>query len=137
MTQPIPPQPSLPPQPQPISPQAQPDVDPRRPQFARLALPVATTESLPGAEVAAVLGVVIGISTRPRDMAHHPEMAYINTRARQEALAAMVTQAQEIGADAVLAVRFEGDKISDTVSELTAYGTAVVLRRLAPPQQFA
>ena len=60
-------------------------------------------------------------------MAHHPEMAFINTSARQDAVGAMVQQAIEAGADAVVGVRFDSGKISDSVSELTAYGTAVRL----------
>ncbi len=91
-------------------------------------IPVATTEFLPGREVTGVVGVVIGIATRPRDMAHNPEMAFVNTAARQDAVGAMVQQALEAGADAVVGVRFDGGKISETVTELTAYGTAVTLR---------
>ena len=107
----------------PISPMAQPDVEPRRPEFLRYSLPVTTADTLPG--VGEVIGIVIGVTTRPRDLAHHPEMLYINTRARQDALGAMVMQAQQAGADAVVGVRFDSDKISDSVSEITAYGTAV------------
>ncbi|MCG6568786.1 YbjQ family protein, partial [Tessaracoccus sp. ZS01] len=80
-------------------------------------------------EIVASLGIVIGIATRPRDLAHNPEMAFINTSARQDAIGALVQQAQEAGADAVVGVRFDGGKISDTVSELAAYGTAVRLRQ--------
>lgn len=116
-----------PPQAAPISPQPQRDVDPRRPTFVSYALPVSTTETLPGRQIVAVVGVVLGVSTRPRDMSHHPEMAYINTAARQDAIGAMVAQAQEAGAHAVVGLRFGGGKISDAVTELTAYGTAVLL----------
>lgn len=122
------PQPVPPAQPEPISPQPQRDLDPRRPSFTRFPLPVSTTDTLPGREIAATIGIVVGISTRPRDMAHNPEMAYFNASARQDAIAAMVTQALEAGADAVVGVRFDGGKISATVTELTAYGTAVTLR---------
>ena len=116
------------PVPEPISPLPQRDVDPRRPSFVSFALPVSTTDALPGSEIDAVIGVVLGIATRPRDMAHNPEMGYVNTAARQDAIGAMVQQAQEAGAHAVVGVRFDGGKISETVTELTAYGTAVTLR---------
>lgn len=115
--------------PEPISPVAQRDTDPRRPRFVTYDLPLSTTDSLPGREIAASLGIVIGIATRPRDLAHNPEMAFINTSARQDAIGALVQQAQEAGADAVVGVHFDGGKISDTVSELAAYGTAVRLRQ--------
>lgn len=67
--------------------------------------------------------------TRPRDMAHSPEMSYLITEARQDAVAALVVQAQEAGADAVVGLRFDGGQLSETVSEITAYGTAVRLGR--------
>ena len=122
-------QPTMPaPQPEPISPQPQQDRDPRKPIHVVYPIPVATTEFLPGREIVTVLGLVIGVSTRPRDMAYNPEMGYINTAARQDAVGAMVQLAMEAGADAVVGVRFDGGKISETVTELTAYGTAVKLR---------
>ncbi|WP_052459717.1 heavy metal-binding domain-containing protein [Tessaracoccus massiliensis] len=111
--------------PEPISPQPQRDTEPRRPHFVTYPIPVATTESLPGHQIGQTLGVVIGVATRPRDMAHNPEMGFVNTAARQDAIGALVQQAQEAGADAVVGLRFDGGKISDTVTELTAYGTAV------------
>lgn len=62
-------------------------------------------------------------------MAHSPEMSYLITEARQDAVAALVVQAQEAGADAVVGLRFDGGQLSETVSEITAYGTAVRLGR--------
>lgn len=111
----------------PIAPTAQPDIEPRLPQHRAFDLPVSTTASLPGREVATVLGVVFGVVTRPRDLAHNPEMAFIHTTARQDAVAAMVSQAQALGAHAVVGLAFDGGKVSDGVSEVTAYGTAVTL----------
>lgn len=108
-----------------ISPLPQPDIEPRQPEFLRFALPITTTDTLPG--MRDVVGLVIGVATRPRDQAHHPEMPYINTRARQDALGMMVMQAEEAGADAVVGVRFDSGKISESVTEITAYGTAVTL----------
>ena len=116
--------------PEPISPQPQRDVTARRPSFVAYPMPTTTTEFLPGREIVAVIGMVIGVSTRPRDLAHNPELAYINTTARQDAVGALVRQAAEAGADAVVGVRFDSGKVSDAVTELTAYGTAVRLRPL-------
>lgn len=107
----------------PIAPSPQPDIEPRRPEFLRYSMPVTTCEILP--ENARILGIVIGIATRPRDQAHSPEMHFINTRARQDALGAMVLQAESINADAIYGVRFDSDRISAAVSEITAYGTAI------------
>jgi uncharacterized protein YbjQ (UPF0145 family) len=46
---------------------------------------------------------------------------------RDEALARMVKQAQAVGANAVLNVRFATSSITQGAAELFAYGTAVVL----------
>ncbi len=63
-------------------------------------------------------------------------MLYINTRARQDALGAMVMQAKEAGANAVIGVRFDSEQISESVGEITAYGTAVKIAgtTLEPPR---
>lgn len=113
----------------PIPPRAQPDLDPRDPRFRRFDLPVSTTSELPGFTITGTVGVVLGVVTRPRDLAHHPDMAFVNVAARQDAVAAMVAQAIEAGADGVIGLAFDGGKVSDNVSEVTAYGTAVLLRR--------
>lgn len=113
----------------PIPPTAGRDVDPRNPEFRRFELPVSTTDSLPGLEVDSLVGPVVGVVTRPRDLAHHPNMAYVNATARQDAIAAMVSQAIAAGADGVVGLAFDGGKVSDNVSEVTAYGTAVRIRR--------
>ena len=128
---PVPPStpPSLPGPPHPISPQAQRDGEPRQPKFLSYAIPVSTTDTIPGREISETVGVVVGVATRPRDMDHHPEMGFINTAARQDAIGALVQQALDAGADAVVGLRFDNGKISGTVSELTAYGTAVQLAR--------
>jgi uncharacterized protein YbjQ (UPF0145 family) len=47
--------------------------------------------------------------------------------ARQEATDRMVQQAQGIGANAVLNVRFSTSSITQGAAEMLAYGTAVVL----------
>lgn len=104
-------------------------MDPRNPEFRRFELPVSTTDSLPGMEVESLVGPVVGVATRPRDLAHHPNMAYVNVTARQDAIAAMVSQAVAAGADGIVGLAFDGGKVSENVSEVTAYGTAVRIRR--------
>ena len=50
--------------------------------------------------------------------------------AREEALQRMQTQAEAIGANAVLNVRFSTSSVAQGAAELFAYGTAVVLENL-------
>lgn len=120
-----PPDQAAPVKPAPISPEAQRDVEPRTPRFRRFDLPVTTQPDLPGAGALESVGIVLGVVTRPRDLAHSPEMSYILTEARQDAIAAMVLQAQQVGADGVVGLRFDGGAVSGSVAEITAYGTAV------------
>ena len=51
---------------------------------------------------------------------------------RQEALDLMVKHAEESGANAVIAVRYDANEITDGITEMLAYGTAVVVEPLAP-----
>lgn len=92
-------------------------------------MPVSTTGELPGMRIERMVGVVFGVVSRPRDLAHSPEMAFVNTSVRQDAVAAMVEQARQAGADGVIGLAFAGGKVSESVSEVTAYGTAVILAR--------
>ena len=48
-------------------------------------------------------------------------------RAREEAYKLMIEHAQELGANAVLAMRYDANDIAAGISEVLAYGTAVVV----------
>ncbi|MDE3029870.1 MAG: heavy metal-binding domain-containing protein, partial [Paracoccaceae bacterium] len=47
---------------------------------------------------------------------------------RQEAYDLMVRHAQDIGADAIVAMRYDANEIMDGITEVLAYGTAVKMR---------
>jgi len=51
--------------------------------------------------------------------------------ARQEAYDLMSRHAAELGANAVIAVRYDATEIAQGVTEVLAYGTAVVVDRAA------
>jgi uncharacterized protein YbjQ (UPF0145 family) len=50
--------------------------------------------------------------------------------ARQEAYDLMTAHARDLGADAVVAVRYDANEIMDGITEVLAYGTAVKAERL-------
>src|SRR5438067_12547410 len=52
-------------------------------------------------------------------------------RARQDAYDIMVRHAQEVGANAVIAMRYDANEVSAGVTEVLAYGTAVVVEPIA------
>ena len=93
-----------------------------------------TLDALPGREIAEVVGDVVGIVARSRELP--PELrsgsaqdgyAIMLTDSRQAAVAKMMAMAEAAGADAVLGLRFDCSEITQSMSEVAAYGTAVKL----------
>ena len=104
---------------------------------------VSTTNDLSGYTVTQQLGVVRGITVRSRsvvgnlggaiqsifggNLSIYTELA---ERARQEAFDLMVEHAQQIGADAVIGMRYDANEIMDGITEVLCYGTAVKVERV-------
>ena len=104
---------------------------------------VATTNDLPGHRVSAHIGMVRGVTVRSRSIVGNVGGAIqsifggnlsIYTKlaetARQEAYDLMVANARELGANAVLAMRYDANEIMDGITEVLAYGTAVKVEPL-------
>ena len=102
---------------------------------------VTTGNSLEGYEVSEYLGVVRGIVVRAQTIGQGIRGAFssilggnikayeeVCEQARSEAFARMVAHAEEKGADAVLAMRYDATEFAQGVTEVLAYGTAVKLR---------
>ncbi|MGC9668035.1 YbjQ family protein [Planosporangium sp. 12N6] len=99
---------------------------------------VVTTESLPGYEIQAVLGEVLGVTACTRnpyvagfaalDGGVGAEMARVLVQSRASAIAQMINAARSRGATAVIGMRFDNRDITGNWVELCAYGTAVVAR---------
>jgi uncharacterized protein YbjQ (UPF0145 family) len=102
---------------------------------------VTTGNHLEGVEIAEYLGVVRGIVVRAQTIGQGIRGAFSsimggNIRAyeevcedaRSQAFARMVDHAQERGADAVIAMRYDATEFAQGVTEVLAYGTAVKLR---------
>jgi len=105
---------------------------------------LATTEGLPGRRVVRVLGLVRGSSVRTRHVGRDvlaflrslvggelPEYTKLIAEAREQALQRMCDEAQRLGADAVVAIRFGTSEMFTTAAEALFYGTAVVLDEAA------
>jgi len=103
---------------------------------------VATTNDLPGYRVTEHLGMVRGVTVRSRSVVGNIGGAIqsifggnitIYTRlaetARQEAYDLLVQHAREMGADAVVAMRYDANEIMEGITEVLAYGTAVVVQQ--------
>lgn len=99
---------------------------------------IATTENVPGKEVKEILGVVRGNTIRARHVGRDI-MAGLKTivggeiksytemisAARDEAIKRMKAEAEKLGADAILMVRFTTSDVMPQAAEVLAYGTAV------------
>jgi uncharacterized protein YbjQ (UPF0145 family) len=101
---------------------------------------VVTTENVAGHRVRGTLGQVFGVVVRSRGIGGNiaaslrslvggeiKEYTEMLEEARRHALDRMVANATEMGANAVLMMRFDSSEIGQTMSEIVAYGTAVVL----------
>jgi uncharacterized protein YbjQ (UPF0145 family) len=111
----------------------------QQPELIKRSIPVSTTETVPGRAVAEILGEVVGVVARARELPRELRTAnaadsYVTllTRSRQDAVGRMVEMATAAGADAVIGLRFDSSEITQSLSEVSAYGTAVKLRSADP-----
>jgi len=102
---------------------------------------ITTTSEVPGKKVVQILGVVKGNTVRARNLGRDIGAGFKNmvggeiktytdmtTNARDEAFNRMVNQAIDLGADAVIEMRFMTSMIMTGAAEMLAYGTAVKLK---------
>ena len=99
---------------------------------------VATTDSLPGRRVTAVLGLVRGNTIRARHLGKDISAAFKNlaggeiydytkmmAESREQAIDRMIEDAEAVGADAVVGVRFTTSSVMQGAAEILVYGTAI------------
>src|SRR5206468_8724482 len=103
-----------------------------------LAMIVSTTNDIVGYRVVRHLGLVRGITVRSRSVLGNFAGAvqsvfggklsiYVNlaATARQEAFDHMCEHAAQGGANAIIGMRYDASEITDGITEVLAYGTAV------------
>lgn len=109
---------------------------------------IVTGNEIPGFQIIAVHGEVMGLTVRARDFGQSwvagwraigggelPEFTSLLVESRHEVMGRMVTDAQSRGANAVVAMRFDGGDIGGQWKEVCAYGTAVSVRALGPDDE--
>ena len=102
-----------------------------------------TTFELPGYRVVKTLGVVRGIIVRSRSVIGNIGASiqavfggnitlYSNLceRAREDAFNLMLTHAGQLGANAVVGVRYDATEIAPGITEVLCYGTAVAVEKV-------
>jgi uncharacterized protein YbjQ (UPF0145 family) len=104
---------------------------------------VATTESVAGHRTVETRGQCFGVVVRSRGIGGNvmaglrsivggeiKEYTQMIEEARRHAIDRMVENATAMGANAVVMMRFDSSEIGQTMSEIVAYGTAVVIEPL-------
>jgi len=101
---------------------------------------VTTTRDIAGKRIVRTLGLVRGNTIRARHIGRDimaffrnvvggevSEYTKLFAKAREQALDRMIEEAREIGANAVVEVRFSTSEVMAGAAELMAFGTAVVV----------
>ncbi|HEX2836591.1 MAG TPA: YbjQ family protein [Phycisphaerales bacterium] len=101
---------------------------------------VVNTEFIPGYQIQQMLGMVQGNTVRSKHVGRDIAASLKNivggelrgytellTEARREATERMLAQAKELGANAVLNVRYTTSSVTSGAAELYAYGTAALV----------
>jgi len=101
---------------------------------------ITTSDNVPGKRIVKTLGLVRGNSIRARHLGHDLLAVLRNivggevvdytkmlAEAREQALDRMVAEAEKLGANAIVTLRFATSMLMQGAAELLAYGTAVVV----------
>lgn len=102
---------------------------------------ITTTDSIPNKEIAEIKGIARGSTVRARNLGRDifaalknvvggeiEEYTKLQAQAREQAIQRMTNDANKLGADALINVRFTTSMIMQGASEILAYGTAVKLK---------
>lgn len=101
-----------------------------------------TTESIPGREIEAIVGIVMGNVVQAKHIGRDIMAGLKNivggeirgytemlTDARDIAVSRLIDNAEKKNADAVVGIRFTTSTIMDGSSEIMVFGTAVKLKK--------
>jgi uncharacterized protein YbjQ (UPF0145 family) len=103
---------------------------------------IVTTNDVPGHQIEEVFGEVMGLTVRSRNIGSQigaglksivggelKGMTKALADSRQQVIERMVDEAEQKGANAVVAMRFNTSEMGPNWTEICAYGTAVKVRK--------
>lgn len=109
---------------------------------------VVTTPFVPGYRITKVIGLTYGLIVRSRGLGRNivaglrslgggeiTEYTQLLEQVRHEVIERLVAHAKSLGANAVLSVGFDTSEMSEVMTEVIAYGTAVVVEPDTAPAQ--
>jgi uncharacterized protein YbjQ (UPF0145 family) len=101
---------------------------------------ITTSTYLEGYKIVKQLGLVRGITVRSRSILGNMAGGFMTIfggrssiytelceNAREEAFQLMITHARELGANAIINMRYDANEVMSGLTEVLAYGTAVVV----------
>ena len=101
---------------------------------------IATTENVPGKQITSYKGFVKGSTIQSKHIGSDilaglktivggeiKEYSEMMEKARKVAISRMVKDAEQIGANAIVAVRLQTSNVMNGAAEIVAYGTAVII----------
>jgi uncharacterized protein YbjQ (UPF0145 family) len=104
---------------------------------------ITTSTSLEGYKVVKQLGLVRGITVRSRSVLGNLAGGFMTIfggrstiytelceKTREEALQMMIKNGQELGANAIINMRYDANEVMSGLTEVLAYGTAVVVEKV-------
>ena len=107
---------------------------------------LATTEAVISKRIVAVLGLVRGNTVRARHIGRDisaivrniaggeiTEYTKLLAESREQSIDRMVDEAERLGANAIVGVRFSTSSIMGAAAEVMCYGTAVILEEVREP----
>lgn len=103
---------------------------------------ITTANNFEGYRVTKELGIVRGITVRSRNIIANIGAGLqsliggnislyteLCEKAREEAFEFMIQHADEMGANAIIAMRYDANEVTAGITEVLAYGTAVVVEK--------
>jgi uncharacterized protein YbjQ (UPF0145 family) len=107
---------------------------------------VVTTPFVPGYKITRVIGLTFGLIVRSRGLGRNivagfralgggeiTEYTQLLEQVRHQVIERLVAHAKSIGANAVIGVGFDTSEMSEVMTEVIAYGTAVVVEPDSAP----
>lgn len=104
---------------------------------------ITTSTSLEGYKVVKQLGLVRGITVRSRSVLGNLAGGFMTIfggrstiytelceKTREEALQLMIKHGQQLGANAIINMRYDANEVMSGLTEVLAYGTAVVVEKI-------
>lgn len=102
---------------------------------------IVSNNYITGYRIVRTMGFTYGLTVRSRGVLHNliavirslfggeiNEYTDMLNYARQKALERLIEHAKQLGANAVVSVRFDSSEIGQSMSEILAYGTAVIVK---------